>query len=285
MLGYQYRLMFPHLNAVKDVVLRGQKKPTMIWQLNWEGLDKLVEHVAPIKTIFEDQQILQDVNNYYFALSQNHLREIHNFSRSTLDTICCRSNTYDGSTLFEAVHEVAEVMLMTAFKLLGDCLYDPERNYYNRSYDKIIAPHLMAWRFWVFQAGEGMIRSFAKIKELEDRMSCIMERDDEEEQDNSKYDYAYWHQVKRTLLQTESVVWPYERLQWERTLRSQPATGASEPCCPPKEPEFVPLRGGRKYDAVVADQVGEPGPIMSREMYEELKKESAILGERVQHLE
>jgi len=40
-----------------------------------------------------------------------------------------------------------------AFKLIADCLYDREKNYFSRKFSKSVVESLLIYRFWVHQTG------------------------------------------------------------------------------------------------------------------------------------
>lgn len=53
-----------------------------------------------------------------------------------------------------------------AFYLIGDCVWDDEGHYFDRSWLSIAMPYMLAYKFWRGQTGSGLVCDHAKIDKL-----------------------------------------------------------------------------------------------------------------------
>lgn len=165
MLGLGGSLRFPRLSWVEAVDIHTKNEKIPCYTLNWTLIDEILCPFAvplPEKYLWMSEGAFAIRGNYGQAIahySQLALIEAAKVSMFGLDTM-----------MREASHKVSEQAAFTAFRLLSDCDYDPQTQYWSRAPERLILPYLLAWRFWQKQTGRGLIWEKAKIPELINRM-------------------------------------------------------------------------------------------------------------------
>lgn len=164
-------LLFPKLKFQKNVNIKGNgwEKDAIIYILDWTKCDEQKERLFnnwksnhyPDKNIWYVSTLPKPydalVKNFQFIIDGKYLREINrnshnafyewNFQRS-FDTV-----------IREMCLEPAISFAQVAFRLLGDCLYNSETNYYERdNILRLIAPRIMLYKFWAHQTGRGLLK-------------------------------------------------------------------------------------------------------------------------------
>jgi hypothetical protein len=184
MLSHYNRLLFPRLRHLGEAKLEhpsGKHGHTRgLFQLDWQGCDaiKLDDHIKWVRDQHPDKDlpfvntlppiIDETVKNQFFALDEQYLNSIRSHSQAARDIWGAR---YSMDTMArDRAMQPAEALVHSALWLLADCAYDPEAKYYIRTPTKIILPHAMAWKFWQYQTGRGLLWRKARLYDLEDRV-------------------------------------------------------------------------------------------------------------------
>jgi len=186
MLSRDHRLYFPRLERIGDfkMVRRvdgGQKNTTEDgYRLDWSKQEATIRkkyedwrfEYHPEKDIPYVPQLPVEydewVKNLLFAIPISYLREIKRMTRLGLEE-WDHYRPFD-TMIRELCLEPATTMIRCAFILIGDCVYDPQAEYYSRSSKKQLASYIMAYKFWSHQTGRGVIRYNADLDNLERRL-------------------------------------------------------------------------------------------------------------------
>lgn len=117
------------------------------------------------------------IKGMLFALPHDSKVEIEHFAQIYY-TERHRVRHFD-TVIREMCLEVSEAAIGCAFKLLGDCIYDPENKTWfrdNREIDKHLARHLMMYKFWREATGRGCVWEHAEMDKLE-RQTAFLEKE------------------------------------------------------------------------------------------------------------
>lgn len=161
MLGLGGSLRFPRLVWVQAVDIHTNSENIPCYTLDWNPLNEISCPYfvpLPVKYIAQSEGAWAIRGNYGQAIThyaQLALIEAAKVSTFGLDTM-----------MREVSHKVAEQAVFTTFRLLADCDYDPQTQYWSRSPERLILPYLLAWRFWQKQTGRGNLWEKARIPEL-----------------------------------------------------------------------------------------------------------------------
>lgn len=188
MLSYDTRLLFPRLRRLGECHVVHKANPAEqppsqrgLYQLDWMQCDaiKLDDHVKWVNDHHEGKDIPfvptlpkiidETVCNQLFALNGEYLRAIRSHTRMARD-VWNLGLSMDTMARDRALSPTA-ALVWSALWLLADCAYDPETQYYIRTATKIILPYAMAWKFWQYQTGRGLIWRKAKLHKLEKRQN------------------------------------------------------------------------------------------------------------------
>jgi len=96
------------------------------------------------------------ITELQFMLSPQYLKEIYdNVDQASLEWSSHRP--FDTMVRdFCVAPAIAHVYV--AFKLICDCVYDPETRFYSRDSARILFPHAMCYKFWMNQTGCGLVQ-------------------------------------------------------------------------------------------------------------------------------
>lgn len=220
MLGRINSLLFPRLVHVKDAEnFKSESSYVGIYRLDWSGMEKILKDKHDQKTrdkikSLEDYdrkypegktsdgipvvrpqcpsnfypalppQYKKVCDSFQFALTPNHRKEIIRNARRALDERGLERN-FD-TMMRDICLEPASTHTYVAFRLLADCIYDPETNFFDRGPFKKIAPEIMLYRMWFHQTGWGLIWEKAGIPELERSLENISSEEAFSEQVRTK---------------------------------------------------------------------------------------------------
>ncbi len=173
-------LLFPKLRFETSINIKGNgwDKDTTVYKLDWKWTDEQKEksfnnwkttyhkdkNIWYVRTLPEKYDNL--INNFRFVLDGKYLREINRTSHNAFFEWNLQ-RSFDTS-IREMCLEPAISYTQVAFRLLSDCLYNAETNYYERDYAiRTIAPHLLLYKFWAHQTGRGIIRDHSLFSKLD----------------------------------------------------------------------------------------------------------------------
>jgi len=169
-------LVFPKLVFVrKDVMTKAgwdEKQEVNIYNLDWTAKEqKVVNKILKSMQFEPNSYIYKRVTDYLpdswdgvakrfeFALPPEYLSEIRRMCTQA-DTEWNRELPFD-TLVRDWCAAPAVAFVMTAFKLLCDCLYDNSTKYYNKRGVKPIAANLLCYKFWRGQTGSGLVADHA----------------------------------------------------------------------------------------------------------------------------
>lgn len=176
-------LHFPKLVRIGEVNFKAwsdSASETTVYKLDWSQTEKnKKEHfykwIKNSKTTFtcSPTEFVGDLpkeydewlKNFTFAIPVHYLERIRDFSRRGQETWTARY-PFDTS-IRELCYKPAISYIEVAFKLIADCIYDSETNYFYRGDDKVIVAHAALYKFWCFQTGRGLIEDHADFERLE----------------------------------------------------------------------------------------------------------------------
>lgn len=185
-------LLFPKLKFQKKVNIHGTgwDKDTVIYTLDWSKTDEQKERlfnswktnnhpdkkVWYVSTLPEPYDTL--IKNLQFTIDGKYLREINRMSHNAFYEWNMQ-RSFD-TMIREMCLEPAISFAQVAFRLLGDCIYNSDTNYYERdSTLRLIVPHLMLYKFWAHQTGRGLLREHSMFSKLENKPKLKKETEEE----------------------------------------------------------------------------------------------------------
>lgn len=194
--------VFPHLVFLKDVTFgtsQAKTSKTKLYKLDWQGFDSTINdkfqsdwksvHIpdpeAPIKMpdlwllSKKDIPIVQIFNKQYedilqsllFAVPQNYAEEIRNSTQAAI--LEWNKERHFDTVIREMCLKPAIKHIEVAFKLLCDCIYDEKTNYFSRTDNKYLLPHVLLFRFWQHQTGSGCIMNNSDFDTLRDKLTYL----------------------------------------------------------------------------------------------------------------
>lgn len=174
MLRFSRPLFFPQLVHLEDVIFKswsGDSGSTPIYKLDWGPVDErkaksynFGDFPGTLPKTYDDW-----VKNFLFAIPTNYLDQINYSVRQAVFE--WNAELRFDTMIREICLSPAISHIQVAFKLIADCLYDKETNYFYRNPDKKVAPHAMLYKFWAFQTGEGLIREHSAFNRIEPLVS------------------------------------------------------------------------------------------------------------------
>jgi hypothetical protein len=176
------QLLFPKLSYLREGIIKHKgdhwEKKVIIYKLDWSQIDLIKEKdhknwnkkyhsytdIKFIGTIPEDLRALTEDMEY--AIDEKYAGSIHFFYLKAQEIYC---NTYPHDTVVrEWCLNPADSCIIALFKLINDCTYDEKEQYFKKfSDEKMFIPHLMAFRFWIYQAGRGLLFDKSGFNEIE----------------------------------------------------------------------------------------------------------------------
>jgi len=172
-----HSLLFPSLVRQGETTFRSwssdlQDKTTTVYKLDWTKLDELKKEQFLDKAPCSDTRFPGTLPESYdtwikslqFTIPTHYLDEIRRCTRMAL--IEWNTERRFDTMIREICLIPAEAYAYVAFRLLADCLYDPDTNYFYRKEDKIIVPQALLYKFWAFQTGRGLIKDHARFEKI-----------------------------------------------------------------------------------------------------------------------
>lgn len=182
MLRTTHHLQFPRLNFVGNVDMRQWKDTNKVadcYKLDWSGKEEKVakgleEWVGKTGVSFDTTTTLcvpdfpveydEWLKDLTFVVSRAYVEEIRRNARRCVEE-------WNVPRPFDTI--ARELCLApaikhayTAFYLVSDCAYDQEEKFYYRGDRKALIPHMMAYKFWTFQTGSGVVECNSDIGRL-----------------------------------------------------------------------------------------------------------------------
>jgi len=148
------------------------EKSTTIYKLDWTRIDQIK------KDLFDDTKKTSNevfpgtlpnpydpwVKNLQFTIPGQYLDEIRRCSRMAI--IEWNTERHFDTMICDICLAPADAYAYVAFRLLADCLFDPEANYFYRGDNKVIVPQTLLYKFWSFQTGRGLIKDHARFDKI-----------------------------------------------------------------------------------------------------------------------
>lgn len=177
--------IFPHLVFLKDVSFKSwsDSKTTKIYKLDWDSFDEAIlkRHIARKANCWPSTEfkLVQKFDSYYetllhslrFAIPNDYLTEIRRMTQMALSE-WGTSRTFD-TDIREMCLGPAIECIKVAFKLIADCAYDENSNYFLRVNNKYLLAPLMLFRFWQHQTGSGLIADNSGFDKLESKLAWL----------------------------------------------------------------------------------------------------------------
>lgn len=184
MLRLSHPLMFPRLVRQGETTFKSHSdsnKSTDIYKLNWAPMDEareyrwiqrngngpytsdqtfyLMKYPGTMPKEYDDW-----VKGLLFAIPRHYLDEI----RRTANMAVIEWGKERGfdTMIRDVCLEPAINYAYVSFRLLADCIYDPETNYFYRHANKIITSQALLYKFWSGQTGWGLIRAHARFDKI-----------------------------------------------------------------------------------------------------------------------
>ena len=164
-------LLFPSLIRTGETKFKSwsdSEKTTGLYKVDWDSIDKIKKDRWGDDESFPGTlppKYDEWVKEMVFAIPTHYMDEIRHAARRGLVQWCTRRH-------FDTM--IREICLMPAvssiyvsFRLLADCLYDPEKNYFYRGEDKVLAPQALLYKFWAHQTGRGLIREHCHFEKID----------------------------------------------------------------------------------------------------------------------
>lgn len=164
MLGLSHKLIFPKLIFIKETMLTRNDTNCVgpdinVYKLDWSKNNALSEYPA-LPDPYDDW-----INGLQFALDRKYRTEI---------VLCANKARIEWGTERSFDTMIREICLKpaiayteVAFKLMADCIYDPEADYYYRGDDKILVSHALMYKLWSNQTGRGLYKEHSDFHRIE----------------------------------------------------------------------------------------------------------------------
>lgn len=179
MLSILNPLYFPRLVRIGQANFSAwsdNSKMTPLYKLDWSQIEKIKEkefkgwakNHANIDTKYVGdlpKEYDEWLKNFTFAIPDHYMTKIRAFARQGLEG--WTTNYPFDTNIREMCLKPAISAVEVSFKLIADCPYDKQTNYFYREDDKIIVAHAALYKFWCFQTGRGCIEDHANFQRLE----------------------------------------------------------------------------------------------------------------------
>jgi len=186
-----HHLVFPSLTRIDEVSFKSwseSKGKTGVYKLNWDGFDKRIlekavkAHYAvtvydndgnPMEREFEapSQPLPKEwdemLNKIEYAIPHHYLDEIRRMTH--MGMLEWAQERHFNTSIREMCLEPAQTFIGCAFKLIADCCYDRNMNYFMRDDFKHFVAPLCIYRFWKHQTGDAHPIQHSGIDKLPER--------------------------------------------------------------------------------------------------------------------
>lgn len=186
-------LQFPSLKFEKEVKFgswasNSKKAKTRMYTLDWSAkdsrcrkeFDEWAKNHWADKNLIYIEPLPEPYNswtkNLKFALPNRYMEEIR---RCTWKSVEEGHHRYSFDTAVRDICcEIRNSYVSVAFRLLADCVYDEETNYFLRYPDKLLVAPCLLYKFWGYQTGWGLLKDdhHAMIDKLEHNIKWRKDR-------------------------------------------------------------------------------------------------------------
>lgn len=183
MLALNFSLLFPRFSPQGEVSFKSwsdSQKTTDTYKLDWDTIDNIkkerynrnINKESPYPGTLPE---LYDnwVKNMIFAIPNTYKAEIRRCTHLAL--LEWGTNRPFDTMIREICLEPAISYIYVSFRLIADCLYDKEANYFYRGEDKAYATQAMLYKFWSFQTGSGLIKKHARFENLNHENNIVQD--------------------------------------------------------------------------------------------------------------
>lgn len=196
MLRLTHPLYFPQISRIGETHFKSwsendSEKTVNIYKLDWSQIDKFkkenfYKHIANSS----DEKYFGSIPEPYdswvqdlqFVVPRDYLEEIRKCSKKAAMRW---GNEYPFDTMIrEICLEPAISFVNVAFRLLSDCLYDSETNYFSRDSSRKIVTQALLYKFWRDQTGRGLVRDHAYFDKLNKMMKYVLEDKNQDKERN-----------------------------------------------------------------------------------------------------
>lgn len=186
MLRMRNKLVFPEIKFVQkdELIPKGKAKyektnrpkKVSIYRLDWKSFDAILkdrqQKRKKLKSQIYEKALPEQyeclLENALFALDNDYIQEIQrNCKQAVIEWNTERS--FD-TIIREICLEPAIAHIRVAFKLLGDCLYDPDTKYFWHKPSQYFIPKAMIYKFWRHQTGGALPQHHAQLNKLKERI-------------------------------------------------------------------------------------------------------------------
>lgn len=184
MFRLRHRFVFPRLIQLGDVNFKSwsSRDKTPLYKLDWDAHDEIInEHHQtwnrkcwPAKelpiTINFPEPWESKLKGYRYAIPHEYMDAIH---ESTMKAeLEWNQERHFDTNIREMCLKPGISFIEVAFRLLSDCLYSEETNYFLRDPNKwSIGVTLHLIRFWQHQTGSGLVLNHSRFHEVESLLS------------------------------------------------------------------------------------------------------------------
>jgi len=178
--------VFPHLTFLKDVSFKSwseQNKTTKLYKLDWDSFDcailkRYIEWnekywpgmPLPFIHKFDDyyENLLQSLK---FAIPNHYLTEIRRVTQKAL--LEWNQERHFDTCVRDMCLGPAIKFIQVAFRLIADCTYDENTNYFFRANNKYLLDHMLMFRFWQHQTGSGNLEDHSDFDKLKSKLNWL----------------------------------------------------------------------------------------------------------------
>ena len=172
-------LLFPRFVRTGETNFKSKSgssdsKTTMVYQLDWDPIDKIREdRWYKYQAQTSDSKFMgtlppkydEWVKGMQFAIPQHYMEEIRRCAHQA--SIEWATERHFDTMIREICLKPAISYAYVAFRLIADCMYDDQSNYFYRGDDKTIATQAMLYKFWSYQTGRGLLKDHAMFSRIE----------------------------------------------------------------------------------------------------------------------
>lgn len=183
--------LFPNLVRQGEVSFKSwsdSNKTTDLYRLDWSHLDEIkrkrfVDDARTSSMVSEYPGTLPEPYNSWiqklvFTIPVDYMEEIRRCSR-VAQLEYCTPRHFD--TMIRGIClEPAISYIYVAFRMIADCVYDPDTNYFYRGPDKIIIPQALLYKFWCGQTGYGLLKDHSWFKKITWMLDSDLSKNDTE---------------------------------------------------------------------------------------------------------
>lgn len=190
MLKLERRLYFPRLVKIGETTFKSwgeSQETTSVYELNWDEKERAMKgkhekwlkgHHPSFNIPFMDdlpEPYNQWMRKMQYAIPVKYLREIRRCAQMAVFEF---NNPRSFDTMIREICLGPGIKFVyVAFRLIADCLYDPNTEYFYRGEDKVFLDNALLYKFWMNQTGRGVVWEHAEMDRLSDRAGRMSDKD------------------------------------------------------------------------------------------------------------